>query len=101
MTFDAAKFAGKTAEEIVAMLKAESESKTAKEAFVEKYSKHGISLSTTGKIMLKVRDKGWPATFEMSEWLFIVKMAPVILDAVKDYATLLEVELAKEAKLEA
>ena len=78
------RFVGKTAEEILAILKAEAEQQTKAQAMTKHYADLGIAVTKNGdKVMIKLPDS-YPVTQTRKGWEILAKLIPFAIQAFTD-----------------
>ena len=78
------RFVGKSAEEILAILKAEQEQQTKTQAMEQHYAGLGIARTKNGdKIMIKLPDS-YPVTQTRKGWEVLAKLIPFAIQAFGD-----------------
>lgn len=82
--FTSERFAGKTAAEVLEIIKQDQQKAQAREQIVQLYDTMGIKPTRLGdKIMVKL-DGAYPVTLTLAQWEAIQALLPSVLQAHKD-----------------
>lgn len=82
---------GKTAEEILAILKAEKDAQTKASRFAD----NGIQRTANGELMVTVDAGRWPISLGKDDWITLLDKAELIAEAIKELGIL---QLTKEQR---